>query len=142
MELILSPQDQWIFDKYIVYFDDSNGYWRMKKSAGEKYDYVHRWLMDATKGDIVDHVNRNKCDCRRENLRLVDKSLNNYNRKVKSKYGRGIYFDKHGNRYRAYISHNNKSLKLGSFKTVEDAKAKYNEKAKEIYGKNAILHEL
>lgn len=34
---------------------------------------------------------------------------------------KGIYFDKYGKRYRACISVNNKTLKLGSFKTESEA---------------------
>ena len=53
-----------------------------------------------------------------------------------------IYFDKCGSRYRACISHKNKTLKLGSFKDIESAKRAYNAKAYEIYKENAVLHDI
>jgi hypothetical protein len=96
--------------------------------------------MDAKKGDIVDHIDRNKCNNKRDNLRIVSKSLNNYNKDIINPLGRGIYFDKAGNRYRACISFNDRTLKLGSFKNINDAKLKYNEKSLEIYGNDAYQH--
>lgn len=96
--------------------------------------------MDAKKGEIIDHINGNKTDNRLSNLRKVTKSLNNYNRLNHNKLGRGIYFDKYGQRYRAVISHNNKTEKLGSFKNIDDAKKAYNKRAVEIYGDSALIH--
>lgn len=119
-----------------IRYDDSNGYVRI----GVKY--LHRIIINAKPGEIVDHINRNKLDNRLKNLRIVNKSLNNYNKEIKNKLGRGIYFDKSGNRYRACISHNNKTEKLGSFKNINDAKKMYNKRANEIYGENAILHNI
>lgn len=117
-----------------IKYDASNGYARLGKS------YLHRLIINAKNGDIVDHINQNKLDNRISNLRIVTKSLNNYNKEIKNELGRGIYYDKYGKRYRACISHNNKTEKLGSFKNIDDAKKRYNERAFEIYGNNAILH--
>ena len=117
-------------------YDKSNGYIKIGKK------YLHRVLMDAKDGEIIDHINGNKVDNRMSNLRKVNKSLNNYNKQIDNKLGRGIYYDKYGKRYRACISHNNKTEKLGSFKNINDAKIKYNERAKEIYGNAAILHKI
>jgi hypothetical protein len=122
-----------------IYYDKSNGYMKIKS---KKTTYLHRFIVGAKKGEIVDHKNRNKLDCRKENLRIVSKNLNNYNKETKNKLGRGIYFDKEGNRYRSCISHNNKTLKLGSFKNIEDAKNAYNKKSFELYGSDAFLHKI
>ena len=37
---------------------------------------MHRYVIGAAKGQIVDHINRNKLDCRRENLRICTQSSN------------------------------------------------------------------
>ena len=49
---------------------------------------LHRFIMDAKTGDVVDHINRNTLDNRRCNLRIVDYSINNKNR---TGYGRVPY---------------------------------------------------
>jgi hypothetical protein len=136
--LVLSEQDLFLLEKYRVKLDVSNGYFRIY--FDNKYEYLHRFIIKAKKGEIVDHINRNKKDNRRENLRVVSAKLNSYNRKVVNNLGRGIYYDKFGNRYRACISNNNKTLKLGSFKNIVDAKKAYNLKSIEIYGENAFQH--
>lgn len=123
-----------------IFFDKSNGYYRVYL-GNKKYEYLHRHILKAKKGEIVDHINRDKTDNRRENLRIVSAKLNSYNKEIKNDLGRGIYFDKCGNRYRACISHNNKTLKLGSFKNIIDAKKAYNLKSFQIYGKDAFQHE-
>jgi alpha-L-fucosidase len=136
--LILSDCDLHLLNTHNIRLDKSNGYFRVY--FNKTYVYLHRFLIDAKKGEIVDHIDRNKLNNRRENLRIVSYSLNSYNKEVQNKNGRGIYFDKAGNRYRACIGFNNKTLKLGSFKTIEEAKKAYNLKSKEIHGENAFQH--
>jgi hypothetical protein len=97
-------------------------------------------LIGAKKGEIVDHINRNKLDNRLSNLRLVSAKLNCYNRTIKERQVKGVHYDKCGNRYRACISDANVTKKLGSFKTIIDAKIAYNKAAKEMYGENAFQH--
>jgi alpha-L-fucosidase len=132
VEIVLD--DHFYIDFSKIKYDASNGYARIGKT------YLHRMIISAKNGQIIDHINQNKLDNRLCNLRIVSKSLNNYNKQIENKLGRGIYYDKYGKRYRACISHNNKTEKLGSFKMIEDAKIKYNKRALEIYGKDAILH--
>lgn len=123
-----------------LYYDKSNGY--VIFSYKGKKTYLHRFVLNAQDGDVIDHINKNKLDNRNCNLRKVSHSLNNYNKNINNKLGRGIYLDKSGNRYRACISQNNKTLKLGSFKDINEAKKAYNKKAFEIYGNDAYQHEI
>lgn len=139
-ELILSKEDLFLLENNKIRLDKSNGYFRIYFK--NRYEYLHRFIIKAKKGEIVDHINRNKKDNRRENLRIVSAKLNSYNKDIKNALGRGIYFDKSGNRYRACISDNNKTLKLGSFKNINDAKKAYNIKSYELYGENAFQHEI
>lgn len=138
--LILSNEDLHLLKDYKIRLDKSNGYCRIYFK--NNYQYLHRFIIDAKKGEIVDHIDRNRLNNSRDNLRIVSKKLNNYNRKVENELGRGIYFDKSGNRYRACISHSNKTLKLGSFKSIIDAKIAYNKKSFEIYGNDGFKHEI
>src|SRR4030042_700148 len=47
---------------------------------GTQVIYIHRVIMNAPKGQIVDHKNRQTLDNRRENLRFATKGQNNRNR--------------------------------------------------------------
>ena len=137
--LLISKEDEELLKLYRILFDKNSGYFRVYLGKGE-YTYLHRLIVNAQKGDIVDHIDRNRQNNTRENLRIVTRATNNYNKEVKNKLGRGIYFDKFGNRFRACISHENKTLKLGSFKTLIEAKEAYNKKAVELRGDDAYLH--
>lgn len=137
--LLISKEDEELLKLYRILFDKNSGYFRVYLGKG-KYTYLHRLIVNAQKGDIVDHIDRNRQNNTRENLRIVTRATNNYNREIKNKLGRGIYFDKFGNRFRACISHENKTLKLGSFKTLIEAKEAYNKKAVELRGDDAYLH--
>lgn len=51
--------------------------------------------------NVCDHINGNKLDNRKSNLRIVSRSINRMNTKSK-----GYYFDKTKNKWRAYIKIN------------------------------------
>lgn len=72
----------------------------------------------------VDHINRNKQDNRKSNLRLVNNSLNgfNINKQINNTSGKtGVSYLKKNNCYVAYIGYQNKHIYLGSFKDYNDA---------------------
>ena len=91
----------------------STGYYRVSAVNGNER-LVHRivakqYLIDWNSSLEVDHVNGNKLDNRVENLRLVDKSQQSRGyqtpRGGSSKY-RGVYFNKHRNRFDVYANKN------------------------------------
>lgn len=47
---------------------------------GKRFTLLHRLIIRPDAGVFVDHINRDKLDCRRSNLRLATKSQNNQNR--------------------------------------------------------------
>ena len=73
--------------------------WHYHKKPADRYGYatssrtlggnrkMHRVILSAKKGQIVDHINHNGLDNRRVNLRIVDASESARNRRVKNKYG-------------------------------------------------------
>lgn len=66
-----------------------------------RHDYLHRAIAGLVRGDglEVDHRNRNKLDCRRENLRVTTRAGNNQNLVARdgarSRF-RGVSWFKHG----------------------------------------------
>lgn len=87
---------------------------------------MHRFLFPDVL--MIDHLDRDGLNNKRNNLRPCDRSDNNRNRKAwgKSKY-RGITFQ--DNRWKAQINTNGQNTYLGCFKTEVEAAKAYNEAA-------------
>ena len=111
---------------------------------------MHREVMLLKIGDneIVDHINGNGLDNRKENLRLSNRSLNSVNRKLlrntnKSGYcGVSRVKGLKKNKWTAHITKNNKNIYLGLFKSKKEAARAYNEKARKLYGENITLNKI
>ena len=117
-EWLIDEEDKHLLNTY-SWRVNSNGYiCRNPKMKNWKYEkierYLHRLVIGAGKGDIVDHINRNKLDNRKCNLRLVS-----YSQNILNKNSIGVV--KVNNKYRAYIGENHKQKHLGYFNRFEDA---------------------
>lgn len=97
---------------------------------------MHRVLLSATKGQYVDHKNRDKLDNRRSNIRIVTQSQNMFNQKfrVNNRSGvRGVSWDKEHNKWFACIRKNRKTIWTSRYLTLAEAQKAYEEKALELY---------
>src|SRR5687768_15719892 len=54
---------------------------RRKDEEGSRTIYLHRFLTGASSDKVVDHINHNTLDNRRDNLRVCTNWQNNQNRK-------------------------------------------------------------
>jgi len=77
---------------------------------------LHNFLMNTPRGYVTDHINQNKLDNTRKNLRICTNSRNLINNKK-----RGISFHKKINRWRARITVDGKEIYLGNFIFEKDA---------------------
>lgn len=114
--------------------------WRYEKKIGNQHGYVtadindktakiHQIILGKIDGLEIDHINHNKLDNRRCNLRFVTRSQNNMNRSgVK-----GYYFDKNKNKWFSRVIINRKQIYLGYFKTENEAKIARKEAEKKYY---------
>lgn len=98
---------------------------------------MHRLIMGAPKGVLVDHKNRNTLDNRKENLRLCNTFESARNKGVSKRNStglKGVSFCPSRNKYQALIGYNNKLIFLGRFDTAEQASMAYETKAQELHG--------
>jgi len=91
--------------------------------SGER-TYLHRFIMNSPKGKVIDHINGDKLDNRKQNLRIYTIKQNIINSKISKNNTSGytgVSFRKNRNVYRANIMVNRKQIYLGSFERIEDA---------------------
>lgn len=126
---------------------DSIGYAARKVWKGFKCETVrmHRALVDAPDGMVVDHINGNKLDNRRSNLRVCTRAQNLMNRgkqRNNTSGFKGVSYHKQCSKWMAFIKLNKRFINLGLFDTPEAAALAYNEAAKKYHGEFAKLNEV
>lgn len=84
----------------------------------------HKLVTGTTAEVIIDHINRNKLDNRKQNLRIANKKVNSINRDLQSNNTTGhagVHFNKNNGKWNARVKVNGKVIWLGSFQTKEEA---------------------
>lgn len=104
--------------------------------------YLHRLIMNAPKHLQVDHINGDRLDNRKSNLRLCKNGSNSRNQGQRSGKHKGVHFNKQIKRWIAQITKNYKCHHIGCFLTEKEAALAYNIKAKQLHGKYAYLNQL
>lgn len=90
----------------------------------EQHILMHRAIMNPPDGKLIDHINRNKLDNRRRNLRVVDQSVNTHNTDLWSTNTsgyKGVSWNARRQRWRAYIGVGMQRIELGYHRKIEDA---------------------
>jgi len=131
----VDPQDwEWLNQWEWIYH---NGY--AQSHVDGKTVLMHRLIANAPKGTVVDHINRDRLDNRRKNLRVVTVQANGLNRRpnVNNSSGEtGVYKTDNGN-YRAQIAANDKDFNLGTYTTKTEAVHAYqlaHKRMKQLHG--------
>lgn len=120
---------------------DTDGYVKRSFRTGKRVSMMtmHRQIMKAPKGLLVDHINFNLSDNRRSNLRLCTANQNQWNTKPRNKY-KGL--KKKGNGWEVYVTAYKKRNYIDSFKNETDASKAYNEAVKKYHGEFAYLNKV
>ena len=107
-------------------------------------EFMHRMVLQASDGELCDHINQDKLDNRKHNLRKCNSSQNMLNRYIKrgSSGYKGVYWEKDINKYRVRICVNNTKITVGYFKDVIIAAKAYNKAAVKHHGEFAILNQI
>lgn len=102
-------------------------------------------ILPCPPGLEVDHINRDKLDNRKENLRLVTRSQNCANRgcfkNSKSQY-KGVRWNKKMGLWEAAIRKDNVITNLGAYDDEIAAASAYNEYARKMWGEFAVLNDI
>ena len=105
---------------------------------------MHREIMNAPPGYMVDHINHDTLDNRRENLRLCTYAENARNRRKTrgtSQY-KGVYRPWNDSCWWASIKVNRRTIHLGWFTAERDAARAYNAAALKYHGTFACLNDI
>lgn len=119
------------------------GGYAVANSGGQTIVILHRLITGAPAGVLVDHINGDKLDNRRQNLRLCNHSENMQNRKMHKNNRLGIKGvtetkTRAGTvRFVAEIRVAKQRIWLGKFKTAEDAAIAYQTASKKYHGEFA-----
>jgi hypothetical protein len=134
------------FGKLIIDKDD------LEKILSKKwtiYIYINRIqihnliLNKKNKKNVIDHINQNRLDNRKINLRECSRQENSFNIKSKdncsSKY-KGVSYLNKQKKWCASIQINNKSYNIGNFKNEKDAARHYDAFARYFFKEFAYLN--
>lgn len=106
---------------------------------------MHREIAGTPPGIHTDHINGEKLDNRRGNLRHVTNTQNHWNigitKQNVSGY-KGVCWDKRKGKWAATIAADGKHFYLGGFPLVEQAAKAYNIAARQLHGEYAVLNPL
>jgi hypothetical protein len=113
---------------------------------------LHRFVMNCPKGMEVDHINHNKLDNRKENLRICTRSENGKNLRKTPGHGtsqfKGVQYSpkastmikERSKPWQAGIRANGTQHSLGMFATEEEAAMVYDEASRKHHGEYGVLN--
>lgn len=126
--------------------------WRLHKGypvhdfyerGDRKTTAMHRLVIETPDGKVTDHINGDKLDNRRANLRVCSQRNNCRNRGAQSNNRsgyKGVSWNRTLSKWVAQISINGKQTYLGLFENIEEAAHKYDEVATKHHGEFAWLN--
>lgn len=135
--------------EYLIQFEwflTPGGYAARKTTKNGRPSIVlmHREIAKTPKGMQTDHINGNRLDNRKCNLRICTNAENSRNRGPMpgtSKY-KGVRWLKNDKKWQANIKLNQKQITLGCFNSEIEAAKAYNEAAIKYFGEFAWLNDI
>lgn len=124
------------FDKVkdFCWYTTANGYIATRDFNIDKVVYLHRLILNS--GGVIDHINRNRTDNRKSNLRLVNAQQNCINKSIQknNKSGiTGVFYCNERKKWVAQLTYNGKKI-MKRFDTKGDA-IKTRKEFEELYFK-------
>ncbi len=136
---IVDDEDFEYLNQWKWLFDSNYARRSIGPAGNQECLYMHKLLINCPKNRKGDHINGNKLDNRKSNLRIATVSENGMNRKVSKNNKSGLkgvsFFE---GRWRAYIQRKF----LGYYSTKKEAAIAYNKAAQEFFGEFARLNKI
>jgi hypothetical protein len=127
----VSPDDLPLVSRYSWCLDSNRAASHGFMINGERFRILmHRLILDAPKGMDVDHIDHNRLNNTRENIRICTHAENMMNTR-----GVGVHF-RYG-KWRAQIQHRRQLIHIGSFRTKKEAIYARKLKEQELRGRYA-----
>ncbi len=137
--------DEFFFDLEDLPLIESRSWYRDKDgylvscyffNGRRRFVRFHRIVMKAKPGQFIDHINKDRADNRKCNLRCCRRAENDRNRGIyatNTSGVTGVYFDKQRNKWVASISYDKKRTLIGRFTSKEEAVRARLEKEIELF---------
>jgi hypothetical protein len=125
-------------DGYVVRVEGS-------RRTGQRTIRLHRVINQTPEGLFTDHINGNRLDNRRRNLRSATKLQNNMNtskKKTNTSGYLGVSWCHRTKKWRARIDMGGRNVTIGNFSTKEEAAYVFNQVAIQVRGEFARLNRL
>jgi hypothetical protein len=136
-ETIVDDDDYEWLSKYKWHYNIGYAF---RKNNGKKIR-MHREICRPPNDMQIDHINHNKLDNRKCNLRICTDQQNRRNCPPSSANTSGyIGIQKNGKRWQARTEIHDKLCFIGSFDTQEEAAHAYDKKVKELFGEFAYTN--
>jgi len=116
----------------------------IKKGKDQKTIYLHRFIMNVPQDMEIDHINGDRLDNRKWNLRICTAHENRMNtgnvRENKTSKYKGVCWDKIRKKWFSQITVRNKCIKLGRYNDEIDAAMVYDKMAIRYFGEYSNLN--
>lgn len=141
---LIDNEDYEAISAYKWFFN--NGY-AGRRNGGDriitKSITMHRAILNPAPDLEVDHINGNRLDNRRQNLRICTRQQNMMNKrpyKNKTSKYKGVCWNKVSGKFIAHIRNNGKFIYIGQSDNQKELALKYDKVARELYGEYAWLN--
>lgn len=124
-------------NNYSWYYNNSGYVARKLRTKGVQTTILmHREIMNPPKGMVIDHINHNPLDNRKENLRITTQSFNIRHSKLRKNNTSGfigITKVKRKKEWMAQLTLNRKCINLGYYETPEEAAKVYQDYVRKLW---------
>jgi len=125
LRILVDDENYNYLSKFNWYFNKGYAIRVTPKNQGAKIIKMHREILGATDSKkLVDHIDRNKLNNQRNNLRYVNSSTNSINSGIYKNNTSGcknVYWHKNRKAWQVFTQRNRKIIYIGLFKNKNDA---------------------